>query len=192
MPHYCICKESTKTEDKGIRYLWMYLLYWKHITDVYRIVLISPFSYTIIKYLLIWVYSNNTLKVFRYWISVKLEQVMFQTRSVRRYKFFTVVRQGTSAERQLETQKTERIPREMSKFISEGRAEGCWSWWVMSPTVADLQQPSCDDSPLYRFQMSLTTLLLLVTRFSSKLGTASVELWCLPLWNQNLPIIQIG
>ena len=42
-------------------------------------------------------------------------------------------------------------------------------------TIANLQQPSCDDSSLYGYQISLTSQFQLVTNFSGKLVTAAVE-----------------
>ena len=48
------------------------------------------------------------------------------------------------------------------------------SWWVMSSTVTDFEQPRYNDSPLYGYQMSLTSQLTLVANFSSKLVSIAV------------------
>ena len=54
----------------------------------------------------------------------------------------------------------------MGAEFTRKAAGGCCSWCLMSPTVTNLQQPSCDDSPLWGYQMSLTSQLPLVTNTS--------------------------
>ena len=53
-------------------------------------------------------------------------------------------------------------------------SEGQWKTLKLVGDVANLQQPSCDDSPLYSYKISLSPQLLLVTKSSSKLATAAV------------------